>query len=48
MYEVAPHPDFNFKAGDTVLRLAAPGRLHPNPNPDPNPNSRTLALTPEP
>ena len=24
VYEVAPHPDFNFKAGDTVLRLAAP------------------------
>ena len=27
VYEVAPHPDFNFKAGDTVLRLAAPGSL---------------------
>ena len=31
MYEVAPHPDFNFKAGDTVLRLAAPGSLDPTP-----------------
>jgi len=31
VYEVAPHPDFNFKAGDTVLRLAAPGSLDPTP-----------------
>ena len=31
VYEVAPHPDFNFKAGDTVLRLAAPGDIDPSP-----------------